>query len=727
MAAPLAAGSSGGIPESQREVVARTHLRGSGLTGSVFFLRADGPAGRVAVGASHSFDRTLLAESAQVVFRSAEGRELARASRYHVRPGPAYHEPGATLRDDFVVFQLEEPTGDDPPSGLPAAGDPPSGLPAGGDPPLGLPAGGDPPSGLPAGDPPLAEPPSLEAGPLPEPGDRLFLLGLPSQGPPDLRRLPVEVVRVSETRIEADLAGWVDLRGFGGSALIDEDGRAVGLLQSAWPAEGRLRLGVGPISGVVDSLRHPLDAGMGRLFVSYAPPPSAATDQARRRRLATGSAHGDLAGRENVSRRVERAVRELPPSPPPGTTQPPEPASVELVIEHPASGAVFGDAAGAFLAGRAVSAGNREGPVRFDVMLVVDTSDSTNAPTGVDIDGDGLVGEPEGRRGGSSDPGDSILAAEVAAARRLVASLDPRITRVGLVTFAGEARPVAPFQTEWVRSARTEEPLTSDFGRVQDVLAQVLARGAYGGTHMAAGLDQATLELLGISGSLSHADPESRKVVLFFTDGEPTLPATDEPSSAVRSALRAAHRARRAGVRVHSFAIGPEALGRPIAPVEMAALTGGIFVPVRDSGELASLVELVSFARIDEVTVTNRSDGGRTRRAMVQADGSWDALVRLVEGENRIEVAARSDDATLATREIVLRQEPGAQGPDVPLEFLGRRGLQLERVLAEAERERVERMRKELVLEMERERAAAVERAERQRKELELEVQPLEP
>ena len=132
---PLRAGSSGGIPESQREVVARTHLRGSGLTGSVFFLRAEDAAGRVAVGASHSFDRTLLAESAQVVFRSAEGRELARASRYHVRPGPSYHEPGATLRDDFVVFQLEP------------------------------------------GDAASEAAPSLEAGPLPEPGDAQEGLG----------------------------------------------------------------------------------------------------------------------------------------------------------------------------------------------------------------------------------------------------------------------------------------------------------------------------------------------------------------------------------------------------------------------------------------------------------------------------------------------------------------------------------------------------------------------
>ena len=48
-------------------------------------------------------------------------------------------------------------------------------------------------------------------------------------------------------------------------------------------------------------------------------------------------------------------------------------------------------------------------------MVVIDTSESTALPAGVDVDGDGTVGlaPPGGQTAGSSDPDDSILAAEL--------------------------------------------------------------------------------------------------------------------------------------------------------------------------------------------------------------------------------------------------------------------------------------------------------------------------
>jgi hypothetical protein len=326
---------------------------------------------------------------------------------------------------------------------------------------------------------------------------------------------------------------------------------------------------------------------------------------------------------------------------------------------------------------------------------------------------------------GSTDPGDSILAAEVAAAGELAAGLDPRTTRVGLVTFAGE--PVAVGDrlvlAEIRRAAVTEEPLTSDPRRLAAALERVLARGASGGTHMAAGIDQATLELLGLPGSLSRSDPESEKIVLFLTDGTPTLPHWGSDAGNVRAVLASAERARRVGVRIHSFAIGPEALDGPVSTVEMAAITDGLFTPVREPGRLTRFVETVSFARIEEVAIRNATSGRGASQARVRADGSWDALVPLEPGDNEIEVRARAGGGAEAVQRVGVRHVPGAGVPPLPVELLPRHNALLAARLGELRHERAEAMRRELVLEIERERSAALARAARQRKELELEVE----
>jgi hypothetical protein len=321
----------------------------------------------------------------------------------------------------------------------------------------------------------------------------------------------------------------------------------------------------------------------------------------------------------------------------------------------------------------------------------------------------------------------------VAAAGKLLGGLDPRSTRVGLVTFAGElvvTRPGFLSPTRVQRAALTEEPLTFDYKRVHRALADLRERGARGMTHMAAGVDQSSVELLGLTGSLSRADPNSEKIILFFTDGAPTLPHWNSESGNVRAVLQSAQRARRAGVRIHSFAIGPEALEGPISTVEMAAITNGLFTPVRHPGRLVRFIEGVSFANIAEVKVRNISSGESAFQARVHADGSWDALVPLQEGENRLEVRARSSDGAEATSHVTVHHAPGSANPFVPAELVPKHNELLEARLAalrrdrlESERQRAEEMRRELVLEIERERAAAFERAALQRKELHLEIE----
>src|SRR5262245_29036919 len=175
------------------------------------------------------------------------------------------------------------------------------------------------------------------------------------------------------------------------------------------------------------------------------------------------------------------------------------------------------------------------GPGRFDVMLVIDVSDSTKVASGADVDRDGMVGVnphnellPPGAVAPdvfSTDPGDTVLQAQIVAARALLAGLDPKRVRVGLVTFGGEVslqtgeRKQLDQQDSWL-----ELPLGDDYTALDRALTAILARGPHGATNFAAGIRLGIVELTGLSGAVSAPRGDARKVMLFLTDGFPTLP-----------------------------------------------------------------------------------------------------------------------------------------------------------------------------------------------------------
>jgi hypothetical protein len=407
---------------------------------------------------------------------------------------------------------------------------------------------------------------------------------------------------------------------------------------------------------------------------------------------------------------------------------------IQVAVDSPVDGSVVGDAQGAFVAGRALAlAGEMK---RFDVVVVIDTSGSTSAPTGTDVNGNGTVGRASlGGVGaifgaGSTDPGDSVLAAEVMAGKKLIEGLDPRNTRVALVTFAGDPPHADGAFVIGGRGAPalTEEPLTADFGRVTKALDRVLVRGPDGMTHIAAGLDQATVELLGLRGALSKKDPKSEKIVLFLTDGQPTLPYGSEGLDN-QAAIRAAERAKRAGIRVHTFAIGEEALEGPVATVEMAAVTKGYFTPVRSPGDIVDVMEHVNFANLEGITIRNASTGVAAEASLSNADGTFGALVPLQPGKNQIEITVAANGGLRESRTVTVTYVPGSPETPLPRELVTMRNRLLEQKLIELRRGRIEgeqaraeAQRKELAVEIEKERAAAQQRAEQQRKELKLEV-----
>jgi len=651
-------------------LVARAWLRGAAeASATAFFLPVPTTPGAVAVGASRTFDRTSLAESGEVVFRDADGREVARSTRLYARPGRPFYEPGATAADDYAVLALE------------AA-----------------------PAGLRVLEPAVA---------LPAPGDRVRLVGLPPRGTARQTELAGRVAHADAGEIAVDLDAPFDLRGWGGAPVLDASGRVLGLLQSARPgAGGRTRLGVGPVRGVVGALAEPYEAGLGRLFATVAPHASAANSPGARGR----TARLDADPSRYAGERVEAATRALPAAQGPRT--------LRLRIEQPPPDAVVGDAPGVFVAGHAVE--SLGGSQRLDLVVVIDTSESTARPAGVDVDGDGKVGQPlsEGARAGSTDPGDSILAAEIAAAKTLAAGLDPRSTRVGVVTFAGQAEATRTGRVRIERAALTREPLTSDPRRLRRALDALREEGASGMTHMAAGIDVAILELLGLEGALSRHDPETTKAILFFTDGEPTLPSLDSAAENVGAVLAAAQRARRAGVRIDSFAIGPEALAGPLSTVEMASITDGQFTPLRHPGSLVRSMSLVSFARVESLAVRNLTTGQRAHAERLHADGSWDALVPLAPGANELEVEVRGAGGDEQTQRLVVRRVPGATNPVLPAELVSRQNALLEARLRTLHAEKLDRVRRELIIEIEAEREKAHERSVQQRKELRIEVEP---
>jgi hypothetical protein len=394
-----------------------------------------------------------------------------------------------------------------------------------------------------------------------------------------------------------------------------------------------------------------------------------------------------------------------------------------LAIEYPPPGATLGGPHTAFLAGR-VAAGVEHGE-RLDLVLAIDTSGSTCAAPAP-------AGSERGEECAAPGPGTGpapgrVVDVELAAARALLARLDPELTRVGVVSF-GAGAPIrrALHRFEGPDTAflgtRLELAPTSDFGEVERALAALAAREPDGATNIAGALARAGQGLLGASSG------PSRRIVVLLTDGLPTAPRETLHENLVEC-LRAAGRAARHGIRVLSFAIG-EAVDEPLAALEIAERTGGAFYPVRDASDLPAVFQIVQLDQIAELEVTNTTTREAAVHQRLGADGSWDAVVPVRAGANRIEIRARTEQGREVSRALELAWAPGAASPDTPAGLEARReaarGAELAALASKGaglEREALERTRARLVEAIARERAAAAGSAGAARRELALEVE----
>jgi hypothetical protein len=389
---------------------------------------------------------------------------------------------------------------------------------------------------------------------------------------------------------------------------------------------------------------------------------------------------------------------------------------VKIQVETPKTGEVVRNKVHlAPVRGNAVAQGDAASD--FDVMIVIDISASTKVASGVDVDGDGHVGLnpqlellPPGAYSEdvlSTDPEDSVLAAQIAAARMLLENLDSRRVRVGLISFGGEVDPqtgerLRPDQKDaWV-----EVPFTHDYDRVRRALVGVQARGARGATNFAAGVRLAITELAGLPGAQS-AVRDARKVVLFLTDGTPTLPIgkgnVADPGD-VEAAVNAARLAHKAGILINTYALGPGALNYPVALTEMARVTLGQYTPVQSPGDIVVLLQGVSFANIEDLVLTNLTTGDFSTDVQLAPDGAFSGFVPVREGMNRVRVTALASDGTRASVEVDL---------EFKMAELSDRELALEL-------DRIRNRNKELQLLLERRRIETFREREKQRRELEL-------
>jgi hypothetical protein len=393
-------------------------------------------------------------------------------------------------------------------------------------------------------------------------------------------------------------------------------------------------------------------------------------------------------------------------------------STVQVVIDEPSgNGTVHNSVHQASIRGSAFTAGRRHPNV--DVMIALDVSASTKAASGADVDRDGEVGfnpQTEQVPAGqfppdllSTDPQDSILAAEVAAAETLLDKLDSSHFRVGVISFGGEINPVTLRQAAYgQQDAWVEVPLTSDFQQVRYALRSILARGPRGGTNFAAGIRLAVTELAGLYGARSAARPDAAKFLMFLTDGVPSFPfgsSRESDPGDIESALGAARVAGKAGITINAYALGPGALHNPVAATEIARLTQGTFTPVRNPGDVITYLQGATFSSIEDVVFTNLTTSEMSEDVRLLPDGRFSGYVPVREGANRIRVTALVTDGSEGFTEF-----------EFDFGVAGRSSGELTLELDE-----IRKQNRELQLLVEREKVR--EFRERQRKSLEIQVE----
>ncbi len=274
---------------------------------------------------------------------------------------------------------------------------------------------------------------------------------------------------------------------------------------------------------------------------------------------------------------------------------------------------------------------------KHDVVIVIDRSGSAFRASGVDVDRDGITGEQYGSEPPdeivlwTSDYGDTIVSAELLAARRLVERLDPATTRMAIVTFGG--------------NANVEAPLGSS---KQQLLAALDAQKPWpneNGTNLYGALETA---IDAFAAAPAEPGVTRQREILLFSDGIPTSPP-DPPGAAQRISVHAARNAARAKARIYAYALGPTAAVARSSFDEIVRANGGQLVVLDKPADILEFVPYLSWTSIAAVRLENASNGQAGRAMRVFPDGSFDGFAPLQAGKNELRFTAVSEQGTEAT------------------------------------------------------------------------------
>ncbi|MEX2208174.1 MAG: hypothetical protein WEF50_18270 [Myxococcota bacterium] len=336
-----------------------------------------------------------------------------------------------------------------------------------------------------------------------------------------------------------------------------------------------------------------------------------------------------------------------------------EPA-VRIDLDPPS--ALGSDASGlVFLSGRALA--EAPGAAGLDLVIALDTSDSTDEAAFETAEQQPVDSAPRTllarfvrwlgfSRSSPTTP--TILSEELRAARGILAELDPRTSRVGIVLLAGESRAAIPVPV-------TALPLTSDFARARALFDWLEAEGSGGQALWSAGVRRSLALLLGVEagGDPAAADPR-RRALLLLTDARLARADSSEPELAA-----VLDQARRADVRVDALVFGEEASrGAPLLQ-PLVQSTGGRTLAVIEPADVLEAASAFDHARVARLEVWNDTLAEPARALHRRADGSFGSLVRLAPGENRITVLASDWNGLESRRQIRVDREAVATSDDL--------------------------------------------------------------
>ena len=331
-----------------------------------------------------------------------------------------------------------------------------------------------------------------------------------------------------------------------------------------------------------------------------------------------------------------------------------------------------------------------------DVVIVIDRTASTFAPSGIDVDGDGVVGEivkvptRAGRWASRvSDPGDTIAQAQLVAARRLIERLDSNSTRMGLVTFA--------------RTERVLARLGSSRKSMLGVLDSLPNRPERSGTYFY-GAIIAAIKVFELApppdGEMSH------RSIIFLSDGRPNEPPPG--SFAAKAAVRASQHAAHAKIRIYAFALGTEVASNPKVFLDMTRANGGELLIVENPGEIIAYVPHMSLTKLRAIEIENLTAARSARAVRLFPDGTFDGFAPLVPGVNqlRITIHDESGGSRHLDRQVIFEKTSsntaeGRRRLELMLEQLRIRTLETQ--LAKEAREKRQRiLERQLTIEVER-------------------------